>query len=52
VVTLNFGGSRIFFTASGLGINWQSVPNSANVNQFASPIGLANGGVFLRMAHP
>ena len=37
---------------SGLGTNWQTVPNSTNMNQFAAPISPTNGGVFFRLVYP
>ena len=37
---------------SGLGTNWQTVPNSANTNLFAAPIDPANGTVFFRLVYP
>lgn len=38
--------------ASGLGTNWQTVPNSTNVNQFATPIDPANSSVFFQLVYP
>ena len=36
----------------GLGTNWLTVPNSTNVNQFATPINPTNGSVFFRLTYP
>jgi hypothetical protein len=37
---------------SGLGTNWQTVPNSTNTNLFAAPTDPANGSVFFRLVYP